>query len=90
MKKRNVLGFICIGIIVLIIIGSIFYSKNDKNNQESNAVIFQASKINNCKNTKVYAEMTDYQIISYCLDNIKKIIICIGGLFFCIKQISIF
>ena len=71
MKKRNVLGFICIGIIVLIIIGSIFYSKNDKNNQESNAVIFQASKINNCKNTKVYAEMTDYQIISYCLDNIK-------------------
>lgn len=71
MKKRNVLGFICIGIIVLIIIGSIFYSKNDKNNQESNAVIFQASKINNCKNTKVYAEMADYQIISYCLDNIK-------------------
>ena len=71
MKKRNVLGFICIGIIVLIIIGSIFYSKNDKNNQESNSVIFQASKINNCKNTKVYAEMTDYQIISYCLDNIK-------------------
>lgn len=71
MKKRNVLGFICIGIIILIIIGSIFYSKNDKNNQESNAVIFQASKINNCKNTKVYAEMADYQIISYCLDNIK-------------------
>ena len=71
MKKRNVLGFICIGIIVLIIIGSIFYSKNDKNNQESNAVIFQASKINGCNNTKVYAEMTDYQIISYCLDNIK-------------------
>lgn len=71
MKKRNVLGFICVGIIILIIIGSIFYSKNDKNNQESNAVIFQASKINNCKNTKVYAEMTDYQIISYCLDNIK-------------------
>ena len=71
MKKRNVLGFICIGIIVLIIIGSIFYSKNDKNNQESNAVIFQASKINDCKNTKIYAEMTDYQIISYCLDNIK-------------------
>lgn len=71
MKKRNVLGFICIGIIVLIIIGSIFYSKNDKNNQESNSVIFQASKINNCKNTKVYAEMADYQIISYCLDNIK-------------------
>ncbi len=71
MKKRNVLGFICVGIIILIIIGSIFYSKNDKNNQESNAVIFQASKINNCKNTKVYAEMADYQIISYCLDNIK-------------------
>ena len=71
MKKRNVLGFICIGIIVLIIIGSIFYSKNGKNNQESNAVMFQASKINDCKNTKVYAEMTDYQIISYCLDNIK-------------------
>lgn len=71
MKKRNVLGFICIGIIILIIIGSIFYSKNGKNNQESNAVIFQASKINNCKNTKVYAEMADYQIISYCLDNIK-------------------
>ena len=71
MKKRNVLGFICIGIIVLIIIGSIFYSKSGKNNQESNAVIFQASKINNCKNTKVYAEMADYQIISYCLDNIK-------------------
>lgn len=71
MKKRNVLGFICIGIIVLIIIGSIFYSKNEKNNQESNAVIFQASKINDCKNTKIYAEMTDYQIISYCLDNIK-------------------
>lgn len=71
MKKRNVLGFICIGIIVLIIIGSIFYSKNGKNNQESNAVIFQASKINGCNNTKVYAEMTDYQIISYCLDNIK-------------------
>lgn len=71
MKKRNVLGFICIGIIVLIIIGSIFYSKNGKNNQESNAVIFQASKINDCNNTKVYAEMTDYQIISYCLDNIK-------------------
>lgn len=71
MKKRNVLGFICIGIIILIIIGSIFYSKNGKNNQESNAVIFQASKVNNCKNTKVYAEMTDYQIISYCLDNIK-------------------
>ena len=71
MKKRNVLGFICIGIIVLLILGSIFYSKNDKNNQESNSVIFQASKINNCKNTKVYAEMTDYQIISYCLDNIK-------------------
>ena len=36
MKKRNVLGFICIGIIVLIIIGSILYSKNDKNNQEIN------------------------------------------------------
>ena len=71
MKKRNVLGFICVGIIILIIIGSIFYSKNDKNNQESNAVIFQASKINNCKNTKGYAEMADYQIISYCLDNIK-------------------
>ena len=71
MKKRNVLGFICIGIIILIIIGSIFYSKNGKNNQESNSVIFQASKINNCKNTKVYAEMADYQIISYCLDNIK-------------------
>ncbi len=71
MKKRNVLGFICIGIIVLIIIGSIFYSKNGKNNQESNAVIFQASKINGCNNTKIYAEMTDYQIISYCLDNIK-------------------
>lgn len=71
MKKRNVLGFICVGIIILIIIGSIFYSKNDKNNQESNSVIFQASKINNCKNTKVYAEMADYQIISYCLDNIK-------------------
>ena len=71
MKKRNILGFICIGIIILIIIGSIFYSKNGKNNQESNAVIFQASKINNCKNTKVYAEMADYQIISYCLDNIK-------------------
>lgn len=71
MKKRNILGFICIGIIVLIIIGSIFYSKSGKNNQESNAVIFQASKINNCKNTKVYAEMADYQIISYCLDNIK-------------------
>ena len=71
MKKRNVLGFICIGIIVLIIIGSIFYSKNGKNNQESNAVIFQASKINGCNNTKVYAEMTDYQIISYCLDNVK-------------------
>ena len=71
MKKRNGLGFICIGIIVLIIIGSIFYSKNGKNNQESNAVMFQASKINDCKNTKVYAEMTDYQIISYCLDNIK-------------------
>ena len=71
MKKRNVLGVICIGIIVLIIIGSIFYSKNGKNNQESNAVMFQASKINDCKNTKVYAEMTDYQIISYCLDNIK-------------------
>ena len=71
MKKRNVLGFICSGIIVLIIIGSIFYSKNGKNNQESNAVIFQASKINGCNNTKVYAEMTDYQIISYCLDNIK-------------------
>lgn len=71
MKKRNVLGFICVGIIILIIIGSIFYSKNGKNNQESNAVIFQASKINNCKNTKVYAEMADYQIISYCLDNIK-------------------
>ena len=73
MKKRNVLGFICIGIIILIIIGSIFYSKSEsgKNNQESNAVIFQASKINNCKNTKVYAEMADYQIISYCLDNIK-------------------
>ena len=71
MKKRNVLGFICIGIIILIIIGSIFYSKSGKNNQESNAVIFQASKINNCKNTKVYAEMADYQIISYCLDNIK-------------------
>ncbi len=71
MKKRNVLGFICIGIIVFIIIGSIFYSKNGKNNQESNAVIFQASKINGCNNTKVYAEMTDYQIISYCLDNIK-------------------
>ncbi len=71
MKKRNVLGFICIGIIVLIIIGSIFYSKNGKNNQESNAVIFQASKINGCSNTKIYAEMTDYQIISYCLDNIK-------------------
>ena len=71
MKKRNVLGFICIGIIILIIIGSIFYSKNDKNNQESNSVIFQASKINGCNNTKIYAEMTDYQIISYCLDNIK-------------------
>ena len=71
MKKRNILGFICIGIIILIIIGSIFYSKSGKNNQESNAVIFQASKINNCKNTKVYAEMADYQIISYCLDNIK-------------------
>ena len=71
MKKRNVLGFICIGIIVLIIMGSIFYSKNGKNNQESNAVIFQASKINGCNNTKVYAEMTDYQIISYCLDNVK-------------------
>ena len=71
MKKRNVLGFICVGIIILIIIGSIFYSKNGKNNQESNAVIFQASKINNCNNTKVYAEMADYQIISYCLDNIK-------------------
>ncbi len=71
MKKRNILGFICIGIIILIIIGSIFYSKNSKNNQESNSVIFQASKINNCKNTKVYAEMADYQIISYCLDNIK-------------------
>ena len=71
MKKRNVLGFICIGIIVFIIIGSIFYSKNGKNNQESNAVIFQASKINGCNNTKIYAEMTDYQIISYCLDNIK-------------------
>ena len=71
MKKRNVLGFICIGIIILIIIGSIFYSKNGKNNKESNAVIFQASKINGCNNTKVYAEMADYQIISYCLDNIK-------------------
>ena len=71
MKKRNVLGFVCIGIIILIIIGSIFYSKNGKNNQESNAVIFQASKINGCNNTKIYAEMTDYQIISYCLDNIK-------------------
>ena len=71
MKKRNILGFICIGIIILIIIGSIFYSKSGKNNQESNAVIFQAGKINNCKNTKVYAEMADYQIISYCLDNIK-------------------
>lgn len=71
MKKRNVLGFVCIGIIVLIIIGSIFYSKNGKNNHESNTVIFKASKINDCNNTKIYAEMTDYQIISYCLDNIK-------------------
>ena len=42
MKKRNVLGFICIGIIVLMIIGSIFYSKNDKNTQENNSVTFLA------------------------------------------------
>ena len=53
------------------IIGSIFYSKNDKNAQENNSVTFLATKTNDCKSNKIYAEMSDYQIISYCLDNIK-------------------
>ena len=71
MKKRNIIGLICIGIIVLMIIGSIFYSKNDKNTQENNSVTFLADKTNDCKGNKIYAKMSNYQIISYCLDNIK-------------------
>ena len=71
MKKRNIVGLICVGIIILMIIGSIFYSKNDKNAQENNSVTFLATKTNDCKSNKIYAEMSDYQIISYCLDNIK-------------------
>ena len=71
MKKRNIIGLICVGIIILMIIGSIFYSKNDKNAQENNSVTLLATKTNDCKSNKIYAEMSDYQIISYCLDNIK-------------------
>ena len=71
MKKRNIVGLICVGIIILMIIGSIFYSKNDKNAQENNSVTFLANRTNDCKSNKIYAEMSDYQIISYCLDNIK-------------------
>lgn len=71
MKKRNIVGLICVGIIILMIIGSIFYSKNDKNAQENNSVTLLATKTNDCKSNKIYAEMSDYQIISYCLDNIK-------------------
>lgn len=71
MKKRNIVGLICVGIIILMIIGSVFYSKNDKNAQENNAVTFLANKTNDCRSSKIYAEMSNYQIISYCLDNIK-------------------
>ena len=71
MKKRNIVGLICVGIIILMIIGSVFYSKNDKNAQENNSVTFLANKTNDCRSNKIYAEMSDYQIISYCLDNIK-------------------
>lgn len=71
MKKRNIVGLICVGIIILMIIGSIFYSKNDKNAQENNSVTLLATKTNDCKSNKIYAEMSYYQIISYCLDNIK-------------------
>ena len=71
MKKRNIIGLICIGIIILMIIGSLFYSKNDKNTQENNSVTFLADKTNDCKGNKIYAKMSNYQIISYCLDNIK-------------------
>lgn len=71
MKKRNIVGLICVGIIILMIIGSIFYSKNDKNAQGNNSVTLLATKTNDCKSNKIYAEMSDYQIISYCLDNIK-------------------
>lgn len=70
MKKQNLLGILCLGLTIIIVVGSIFYKQKEEKEEES-TISLSAKKLSDCNAKRIYANLDGYDLYSYCLEDIN-------------------